>query len=666
MDNKCIMKPYTKFSPTTHIIIYSFIYIIISFNVFASQLPIHQNQFVVTAGKTIEIPIKSNHPIAGDLTATGDFNSDDLQFIPSPNCHLSLNNCSLLVKAAPTSKKYTSIPITVSESTTTNQPVFLLSVRYKGDPTPANTTPSAIHLISTLSHNQTPTSNSNQLNTVIQYKAEPLQRSGNKLFYAIAERHPGNNLITQTNNSFNAYTNGPSYQIVKLTNKDQKQPLSIELTGEGADSFLIEHKSSYYGANKNCINLNNINSNDSCLLIIKGKIGSPNEAPKTALLTIRGAKNNISTFNLTVTTYVYAAGGFNTLGNAKVSVGDLIAECTAGTCSNALQGTGNNYATTNSSIGQWINALSITNNGTLLVGGVFGAIGGATSGASSGPAALLAQCTPGIVTGNSCINQINTGSSTNPYAYNNAYIDAIKQSSTNLYLGGDFSNIKTISVTTGKKILARCNYTGTSAAPGCSNYLSSTTNYANKTISAIDFFNTQLSVGGLFTQIAGYPTSAPSSGTTFASCSNSTCSQGMGSNNPNGSILGITNNGTNLYMGGTFTTIGGYTDSSGGYPLVSCTQGTTTTCTNALSGTNDANGYIEGITYSSGNLYVGGQFTTIGGATTVSGGKMLAVCTVGGTCQNFVTGSTNYASGNDWNGGIFAIAIGTQTTIIAN
>lgn len=119
-------------------------------------------------------------------------------------------------------------------------------------------------------------------------------------------------------------------------------------------------------------------------------------------------------------------------------------------------------------------------------------------------------------------------------------------------------------------------------------------------------------------------------------------------------------------MGGAFTEIGGYTDTSGGYPLVSCVPATTTTCSSALADGNDANGYIEGLYYSGGNLYVGGRFSTIGGATPVIDGNMLAVCTVGGTCSNFITDTNSYASGNDWGGMIAAITVGNQTTIVAN
>jgi hypothetical protein len=146
----------------------------------------------------------------------------------------------------------------------------------------------------------------------------------------------------------------------------------------------------------------------------------------------------------------------------------------------------------------------------------------------------------------------------------------------------------------------------------------------------------------------------------------------MGANNPNNSILGMTDDGSNLYMGGAFTQIGGCTNLTSGYPLVRYTLGSAgppvvdPTCSNALSGTNSANNYIEGLTYSGDRLYVGGRFTTIGGATPVSGGNMLAECTPGGGCSNFVTDTHPYASGEDWNGEIAAVAVGNQTSITAN
>lgn len=509
---------------------------------------------------------------------------------------------------------------------------------------------------------------------IVSHAPAPLQRSGNALFYGVAEPHPGMLAIgqQQTVNGFTAATNGPVYQIVAVTNHDVTQPLSVAITGSDASSFSIDHETADYGENQNCAAMTDIASGDACLVIVKGKIGDPSQAPKTATLTIQGQQGNVATFTLTDTTYVYAAGGFNTLGNASVSGGDLLAQCTAGTCSNALQGTtGNNYATTSFSVGQWINALSVTSAGNLMVGGVFGAIGGATSGASSGYAALLAQCTPGPKEGDGCINQIGIGT-LNLYAFSNAYIDGITppQSTNFMYLGGDFANIRAFSVTAGQKMLAKCYYNGTSSSANCNNYMPTSerpnTKFANNAISAVDYFGSKVNVGGLFTQIAGYPSSAPGSGTTFASCTTSACSQGMGANNPNNSILGMTDDGASLYMGGAFTQIGGYTDSIGGYPLVSCTLADTTTCSNALADTNDANGYIEGLTYSGGSLYVGGRFTTIGGATAVSSGNMLAVCTPEGTCSNFVTDTNPYATGTDWGGAITAVAVGAQTSITAN
>ena len=134
------------------------------------------------------------------------------------------------------------------------------------------------------------------------------------------------------------------------------------------------------------------------------------------------------------------------------------------------------------------------------MGGVFGAIGGAVTGASSGTAALLAQCIPGSYSGNACINQMG---SINAYVSNNAYIDAITPpssalSSTYLFLAGDFANIRNASVSTGK-MLAKCQYTGTSFITACNSYLTGTGNNANAAMSAVDYFNSQVSVGGLFT-----------------------------------------------------------------------------------------------------------------------------------------------------------------------
>lgn len=476
---------------------------------------------------------------------------------------------------------------------------------------------------------------------------------------------------------YTSSSNGPVYQMIQVTNNSSTVTLDTPvIDGAGAASFSIDTNSAdYAGAPVFCNNAPTLATGDHCLIIITSTLGDPTSTPAVATLTISdGVSADTLTFDLTDTTYVYAAGGFNTLGNASVSGGDLLARCTAGTCSNALQGTsGNNYATSNASVGQWINALIVTSTGNVIIGGVFGAIGGATSGALSGTAALLAQCIPGSVTGSACFNQMGTLAS-NPYAFNHAYINAITKpflisSSNFIAIGGDFNQIRGVSVSSGGRMISRCPYSGALSNQNCSNYLSSA-KFANNAIAALNTLGATsgvplINVAGLFTQVAGYPSSVPSSGTTFARCTNGvsgTCSQGM-SSNPNNSILGMSDDGTYLYMGGTLTQAGGYSDSSGGYPLIKCTPASITTCANALADSNDANGYIEGLVYSGGNLYVGGTFTTIGGATPVNNGNMLAVCSPGGTCSNFVTDTNPYASGEDWGGGIFAIAVGNQTSI---
>lgn len=642
---------------------------------FAATLQAETSSVILVAGQTVEIPLSSDQLIAGNLTASGDFEPGDVTFTAGPECYLSPQGCTLLITASSTSKDYTAVPVRISEAAATNMPVFTLSVVHPSGPIPTNTelpkNYSLPPVVSNQANNQNiaaATNTSQNYHISLNSSPATLQRSGNALFYAVAEPHPAPlALNSNAGTHFTQTTDGPAYQIVSLTNNDVNQPLSVAITGSNADSFSIDNEATDYGANKNCATTNNIATGDSCLVIVKGKVGDPSQAPQTAKLTIQGSNNNVTSFNLTNTTYVYAAGGFDTLGNASVSGGDLLAQCTAGTCSNALQGTtGNNYASTQFSVGQWINALAVTDNGNLLVGGVFGAIGGATSNATSGTKALLAQCTPGNFASASCTNQL--GTTGNNYASSNAYINAIDiytSGSNYIAVGGDFSQIKSISMTSGERVLTRCNYNGVNSSTSCANYLGAS-KYANKAISSLDYLNDRMNVGGLFTQIAAYPTTAPASGTTFASCTTSSCDNDMGSNNPNSSILGMTDDGINLYMGGVFTQIGGYVDGSGGYPLVMCTVGSpTTTCSNALAGSNDANNYIQGLTYSGGNLYVGGRFTTIGGATPVSGGNMLAVCTPGDSCSNFVTDTQNYASGSDWGGVISAIAVGSQTSITA-
>ena len=171
---------------------------------------------------------------------------------------------------------------------------------------------------------------------VINDKPAPVLRSGNKLFYGVAEPHPPLTLGKIKNSDFTPKTNGPSYQIVKLTNQGLTQPLSIAISGSGARSFRLDYQAADDGAHKNCALMSHIHAKESCLVIIKGEIGDPRKAPEKATLTIQGAEGNVARFSLITTTYVYVAGGFNALGNASVSSGNLLAQCTAGTCSNAL------------------------------------------------------------------------------------------------------------------------------------------------------------------------------------------------------------------------------------------------------------------------------------------------------------------------------------------
>lgn len=110
-----------------------------TFGSFAATLQLGSRSIVITAGQTIEIPISSSRPIAGDLAARGAFEANDVTFTPGPGCHLSAHDCTLLITAAPNSKEYTAVPVVVSESAATNTPVFSLSVIYPGESAPIHT-----------------------------------------------------------------------------------------------------------------------------------------------------------------------------------------------------------------------------------------------------------------------------------------------------------------------------------------------------------------------------------------------------------------------------------------------------------------------------------------------------------------------------------------------
>lgn len=323
----------------------------------ASTLQLGSSSIVLVAGQTTEIPLSSDLPISGSLTATGAFEPGDVTFTAGPECHMSPNDCTLLIKASPNSKDYTAVPVRVSDTSANNTPVFALSIVHPGEMMPASIELPRNYTLPPIAVSQ---SHSTIINTSVPLHPRtlnsapaPLQRSGNALFYGVVQSHPALALGNGTSNGYTESTNGPLYQIVAVTNNDVTQPLSVTISGSAADSFSIDNQVSDYGANKNCATTSSLASGDSCLVIVKGKVGDPRQLPQTATLTVQGSNNNVSSFNLTDTTYVYVAGGFDTLGNASVSGGDLLAQCTAGTCSNALQGTnGNNYSSTNFSVGQ--------------------------------------------------------------------------------------------------------------------------------------------------------------------------------------------------------------------------------------------------------------------------------------------------------------------------
>ena len=615
-------------------IIYGLFSVIAVNHLFAATLQVGNASVILMAGQTIEITLYSSKPISGDLTARGAFQSGDVLFTPGPGCHLSAHGCTLMITAAPSSQRYTAVPVVVSESGANNKPVFALSVIRPGEPAPVKTklpeVVSTPHMLSdeigselTFTFTNTTASVLNNLTAVelpigvsssicptvapnatctLKLVVNDVAQAGDSVIAIQSEQgvlqnrilslttskkiaHKPNDIPSQKpemiltagnlsatiiphslgSQLYTSSSNGPVYQMLQVTNNGGSS-VTLDtpvIDGTNRSSFTIDTTASdYAGSPIFCNNAPTLSNGQSCEIIITSQLGDPTSAPATATLTISdGAGGDTLTFNLIDTTYVYAGGGFNALGNTSVSGGGLLAQCTANTCTNALQGNmSDNFSSTYSGVGQWINAMTVTSTGNLIVGGVFGAIGGATTGTSSN-AALLAQCIPGAVAGNACFNQL--GSSSNSNVSNNAYIDAITapfliSSSNFIVLGGDFSQIKGASSgPPSNRLLARCSYSGVTAGTSCISYMGS--RYANQAIAALNTLGSSSSsplvnTGGLFTQIAGYPGSPPSTGSTFARCTNGSCSGGMTDNH---SILGMSDDGTSLLMGGTFNQITG-------------------------------------------------------------------------------------------------------------
>ncbi|MGL5809441.1 MAG: hypothetical protein ACRCYQ_05820 [Nocardioides sp.] len=188
---------------------------------------------------------------------------------------------------------------------------------------------------------------------------------------------------------------------------------------------------------------------------------------------------------------------------------------------------------------------------------------------------------------------------------------AVEISGNTVYVGGQFSNARSPSgATVPRRNLAAFNRT--------TGALLSFRADANSTVRAIDFNGTNLYVGGGFTTIGGVARNRvaalnPTSGsvvTTFDA-------------NSNGLVYALESSGSNLFVGGAFSSIGGASQSR--LASVSTASGTARATFAA-----DPDNTVRGLAVAGTRLWVGGQFTSIGGS---SRRYVAAVNTTTGTAE---------------------------------
>ncbi len=496
---------------------------------------------------------------------------------------------------------------------------------------------------------------------------------------------------------YTSKTNGPRYSVISLQNPSSNSSASINNISKlkGSDFKIINHSNQqndpYYGAysqcatsaNSNLYQVNTLASGGQCIIVLKGKPGSPANAPSTATLSITatsaknitnssGTTNSVTStttqnFNLTNTTYLYAGGLFSTLGNAtSASDAWLLAKCNNGSCENYF-----NNSVSGATGPTYLNGftkIAVDSTGNVYVTGSFSSLGSIT--AVNGN--LIAKCAYGT-----CQNYL-SGDYNSSGA--NSYPNALAfDSAENLYVGGA-SNLSTLGGASASPggLLAQCtngvcqNYFGTGSSMGPTS-LNSQNDLTGGSISDIvsDQSNGDMYVGGVFSQLgngaAGNLDSYNTQQWLLARCAQGSCYNYFGSNNSvgaNGAIVNMLLDGNgSLYLSGYFSNLGN-ASAAVGTVLAKCTNNNganpSGTCQSYF-GQGSYTGFgwgpsialgnlINAMTMdNNGNLYLGGNFSAIGtpgnlmAQSTLGSNVLLAKCT-NGTCQNYFDDDSSGAS----------------------
>lgn len=268
---------------------------------------------------------------------------------------------------------------------------------------------------------------------------------------------------------------------------------------------------------------------------------------------------------------IYVGGTFTTIGQTTSSTRNRIAAISAST------GDATSWDPNSSSS---VNALALSASSTIYVGGNFTTIGGQSR---------------------NRIAEINTGSNTattwNPNSDNE--VTCLLVSGSNVYAGGYFTNIGG----NARNYIARI--------PNSSNTSDSWNPNANNTVFALGISGTNVFVGGMFSSIGGVTTNALAvlDAGTNTNMGNSSWTASITITTGTPDVRGLTVDGTTLYVGGTFASIGGSTKNNLASvnitSLSSFTLGSFSTTTGSQ---------VNSVCVSGSNVYIGGTFAISDGS----------------------------------------------------
>lgn len=186
----------------------------------------------------------------------------------------------------------------------------------------------------------------------------------------------------------------------------------------------------------------------------------------------------------------------------------------------------------------------------------------------------------------------------------NGIVRALALSGTDLYVGGDFTIARGYTANRLVKLELLSGFLDLNFSPNPG------ANGTNNSVRALAVDGTDLYVGGLFTTYRGAVANRVAKLNATSGVLNTTFNPSSGGNGTNSYVHALAVNGTDLYIGGQFSQ---YRGTAANRIAKVTTAGVLDTTFNPTSGTNGTNSTVLAIGLSGSNLYLGGSFSTYRG-----------------------------------------------------